>query len=475
MTMQMSSEPTQFDPLLLEDGPGMRISANTIGTPYEYDGAGNLQKALVENVTVSRDRTRYTFHFRKDLVWSDGVKFQADEFHLAITRLVTAPIKVALSELFPLIDLAHTRTLDARTVEVKLQKPDPLFLEWCTLPSFAPIRADIIEIYRAKHTPIVPTLAAYQVTDYQREDSIVLKKNPHYYAADAVTIAEIKIRFIPDEAALLPLFKAGSIDILSKVPVLQLNEIKKVAQLAEVPVEAVTYLGLNTKKAPFNDKKNRQAFRHALSDQLPQLAQILNTGEYPAQTFLPMILWPTGFLSKTVLPGPNDIPSIPFTVQSDNGSRNQTILEFIQSVVKKKLHWTMNLDLQDWKAHYAKLKTNPDEAYRFGWQNPVNSPYVLYQVLRGHGANNFTGWANAKYDELIEALHQETRDVKKAALVIKIEDVLADEVPVIPLLQQHLRFAYSKQVLGFRANSFGVILFRELHLAETKTSAHSEN
>jgi ABC-type transport system substrate-binding protein len=49
-----------------------------------------------------------------------------------------------------------------------------------------------------------------------------------------------------------------------------------------------------------------------------------------------------------------------------------------------------------------------------------------------------------------------------------LETILYEEAPVVPLLHQVLRFAYSKRVSGFRANPFGVILFRELHLNNEK-------
>jgi ABC-type transport system substrate-binding protein len=467
LTVQLSSEPTQFDPLLLEDGTALKISANTIGTLFQYDGKGERSKALIDSYSVSRDRKHYTFKFRKGLKWSDGKAFSAEHFLLAVTRVVKEPVKAALTDLFPKIDLAHCRVIDSRTMELVLVDPDMQLLNWLTLPPFAPIRQDIVDAYKEKRTPSVPTLGAYEIVDYKREEFLSLKKNESYYDAASVSIPEVKIRFVGDEGALVPLLKAGTLDILNKVPMLQLKQVEEIARVASVPVEAVTYLAFNTRKPPFNDVNNRQLFRDALTSKRAELAQILKTGELPAKAFLPAILAPNGLKPVTQKdPKPTD-EKLEFSIQSDSGSRNQTILEYVQSELKDRYRWKANLDLIDWKTHYAKLKTDPDAVYRFGWQNPVSDPYVMYQVLTTKSPNNFTGWSNGRYDALVDSLRQESRNVKKLELIQDLETILYEEAPVVPLLHQVLRFAYSKRVSGFRANPFGVILFRELHLNDT--------
>jgi ABC-type transport system substrate-binding protein len=467
LTVQFGSEPTHYDPLFAEDGVALRIAANVVATPYEYDGAGILRKNLVSQISTSKDKKKYTIKFKKNLKWSDGVKFHSSQFVAAVHRLVKEPLKVALSELFPSIDLTKTRVLDSLTAEITLKTPDAQFVHWLSLPPFSPIRTEMLDSFE-KRNPVVPTLAAYQVIDYKREDFLLLKKNPEFIERDSVKIDEIKIRFIKDEAPLLSLLKSGDVDILTKVPVLQVEPIKKIAALTEVPVEAVTYFAFNTKKPPFNELKNRRAFLSAIFSKRSDLSQLLKTGERPAYTFLPSILMPMNFktLANTPIAKEKNIQKLEFQIQSDSGSRNVSILEYIQSQIKDELGWKMKINLMDWKAHYSKLKVDADAVYRFGWQNPVSDPYVMYQVLLSRSSNNFTGWSNEEYDQLVAELRQETKMVKKAKLIEKIESILLRESPVVPLLHQVLRFANSKRVLGFRANSFGVMLFREFRLTK---------
>lgn len=313
----------------------------------------------------------------------------------------------------------------------------------------------------------MPTLAPYEVVEYKREDHITLKKNPNFMDAGSVAIDEVKIRFIGDEGALFPLLRSGALDLLTKVPVLQVKEILEVAQVAQVPVEAVTYLGLNTKKPPFKDLKNRESFRNVISGaKRAELAKILKTDETEADFLLPPSMELAEFKHQKEEPIEEGQLRFEFSMQSDSGSRNQTILEFVQSKLKDELRWKASLDIVDWKTHYSKLKSDPDAVYRFGWQNPVSDPFLIYQIFVSDSPNNFTGWSNKKYDQLVEELRQETRLVKKSKIMAELEAILWKEVPAIPLLHQTLKFAYSKRVSGFRANPFGVILFRELRLSD---------
>ena len=224
-------------------------------------------------------------------------------------------------------------------------------------------------------------MAAYRVEEYKREEHLILKKNPHYFGAEHVKVDEIKIVFVKDEAALLPLLKSHKVDIVSRVPVLQVSEMRNIAEVVGVPVNAVTYLGLNTKRPPFNDVKNRLALRKALSDHKEEMVSIVNTGELAANFFLPEVMWPAPIQGVSEGAVARPAPSLEFSIQSDQSSRNQTILEWTQSVLKKEYSWKPKLDLMEFKAHYTKLRTEPDEAYRFGWQNPISDSSLMYQTM----------------------------------------------------------------------------------------------
>jgi ABC-type transport system substrate-binding protein len=471
LQVQFSSEPTQYDPLFMEDGPSLRIASNVVATPLEYDGKGVLRNGLAEEVTPSQDRKRWVVRFRKNLKWSDGVSFHASQFVAAMNRMNREKVRPALSVLFPKFDFSQTKVLDERTVQIVLMQPDSQLKNLLALPPFAPIRDDFLTIF-SKRNPIVPTLAAYQVIEYRRESHLLLKKNPLFYEADLVGIPQVRIRFVKDDSLMHSLLQSGEVDVLCKVPPLQLDQIKKHASVVDVPVEAVTYFGFNTNKPPFQNVQNRRAIYAAIAPHRSELAKLLKTGELAATAFLPSVsstnrnplssAWKELDSSLSAA----SVESVPFQMQTDGGSRNEIMLQFVQSLIQKKLNWKMKIDAMEWKAHYSRLKIAPDEMFRFGWQNPVSDPYLTYQVLMSDSPNNFTGWKNGEYDRLVQELRQESKPTQRQKILFKLEKIIATDVPVVPVLHQVLRYAYSKRVDGFRANPFGVILFRELRIAK---------
>jgi ABC-type transport system substrate-binding protein len=471
LKVQFSSEPTRYDPLLMEDGTALRLAANVIATPLEYDGAGVLKNSLIKEFRFSPDHRKMLLRFREGMKWSDGVPFHADQFIFAIQRLVNEPIKPALAALTSDFNLEKTRAVDANTAEIVLRSPDPLLPIWLTLPSFAPVRKEFLKEF-SKRNPVLPTLAAYQVTEYKRESHLILKKNPLYHDSGSVQIVEVFIRFLKDDAVLQPLLRTGELDILCKVPPLHLDAIRKIAKVTEVPVEAVTYLGFNVRKGPFQNLSNRKAFLKGIASKRGELARILQTGELSADTLLPRMMIPSGagldhgWSDSWMSVNEPVNRKLEFNAQTDGGSRNEVMLQYLQGVLKARFSWSMKIENLDWKMHYSRLKTDPEPVFRFGWQNPVSDPYVTYQMLKSDSPNNLTGWKNVEYDRLVNELRQTTKTGQRAKLVGKLERILMQEVPVVPVLHQVLRFANSKRVTGFRANPFGVFLFRELRIAK---------
>lgn len=468
LCVQFSNEPTQYDPLLMEDGLSMRLAANTVGTLYEVDGEGKLQKRLVQDWKVAPDARQVRVTFKKGLKWSDGQPFHADHFILAIRRASASAVKSATSQFLPEFDIEKTRAVDAETAEVVMKQPDPLLAQWTTLTSMAPIRQDMIDSYQKRAQPVVPTLGDFMVADYKREDFLLLKKNPFGVHESKIKLDEVKIRFLKEESTLVSLLKQGIVDVLFRVPVLQQKEIEAVGRVVQTPVQAVTYFGINTRKPPFDKKENRVLLRDLWVKSWPKLVPALKTDEIAAVQFAPEVIWDRkklNFLPKFG-PGARAGAQAPleFGVQTDISSRNQSILEFAQAELKKSGLGSMKIEVQEWKAHYAKIKSDPPQVFRFGWQNPVRHPYLTYQVLGSTSSNNFTGWKNEEFDRVLLKLRLEQNEVEQIKLSKKLEDLIWQEAPVIPVLHQVLKFGISKRVQGFRANSFGVVLFREIRL-----------
>ena len=70
---------------------------------------------------------------------------------------------------------------------------------------------------------------------------------------------------------------------------------------------------------------------------------------------------------------------------------------------------------------------------RSSWIGDYGDPNTFYDLFVANGGNNRTGWSSARYDDLLRASQAEIDPAKRHALFAQMEEILADECPVMPL------------------------------------------
>jgi peptide/nickel transport system substrate-binding protein len=128
---------------------------------------------------------------------------------------------------------------------------------------------------------------------YQRWTSgqeIVLRKNTNYWNKDKLAanrIDTLVFRIIPDDTARVVALRTGSADFCVNVPVDQLDQLASEASLNLTSVDSfhLTYLALNTQRAPMNDVNVRKAISRALD--IPQFQREIIKTAGTAGTILP--------------------------------------------------------------------------------------------------------------------------------------------------------------------------------------------
>ena len=85
-----------------------------------------------------------------------------------------------------------------------------------------------------------------------------------------------------------------------------------------------------------------------------------------------------------------------------------------------------------------------------GWDLPLG-PYYLYTLFHSdnnvEGGFNIFGYSNPEFDTLIENEHKELNKEKRRSLVYKAQEIIAEDLPCIPL--------YCKEMIeGYRNDRF---------------------
>ena len=174
----LHGEPKTFNPVLVDDEASENVRYLTGGVLIRLNRQSQaLEPALATSWEISRDRRTITFHLRKDLHFSDGTPFSAEDVAYTMKLLMDPQ--------------THSPTGDAfRSGEGSLEVRTPAAdLAVITFP--APIAGldrlfDQVSILSA-HSPKkeMAVLGPFFVSDYKPGSYVLLARNPNYWKRDA--------------------------------------------------------------------------------------------------------------------------------------------------------------------------------------------------------------------------------------------------------------------------------------------------
>lgn len=244
-----------------------------------------------ENGGISADGLTYTFKL-KDWKWSDGKGVvTAGDFVYSWRRLVDPATAAPYASFLTGVKNADAiiagkakpedlgiEAVDDKTVKVTLERPMGYLNDIVSLWVTYPVRKDNVERAGdpASGAWVDPANGAVVGTgpfilaswDHQKE--IVLTKNPNY-SGDAAKLDKLVMSLNDDLAVQYAGYKAGELEVTS-FPAAELAAIEADAKLSKELVRyagsCITYLAMDTTKAPFNNKTVRQAFATAIDRDL---------------------------------------------------------------------------------------------------------------------------------------------------------------------------------------------------------------
>jgi oligopeptide transport system substrate-binding protein len=508
--IHLTSDPVTLDPWLAEDGISLRILNNVMQGLVEYDLDGKLQPALAESWKVSKDGLTLEFLLRSHARWSDGRTVKAEEFAAGIRHALSPSTPSKLAPLIANIKNARAirnRTLpmtelgvrispeDPRKLIIELERPQPWFLHALTLPVAFPLREEILRGNGGKWPDTAPVTGRYRIVERRVDRSIRLEPNLNHWSwtetSGGKRLAEaprfIVLQVIQDDTTALNLFESGDLDVLARIPALELDRIKRRFRVVTDPFLATFFFSFNLAMPPFNDPEVRRAFSAAIDR--AGIVKLTGNGEAPTYSWIPFGLeggpsdeGDSGEDRKGAFEAPEhlrtalsvvrargfaDLP--PVELAYDSSSRNQLVVEKIQADVLKNLGLKLALRPSDWKTHVRQLSTNAPPVWRFGWMAPFRDPISHLQAFTSDDPNNYARYKNPEYDRMISEISRLEAGEKREALIRKAQKLLVEEdavlVPVFHAAQTH---ALSARIEGFRVSSFGTIRFDRLQILKSK-------
>jgi len=470
--------PTGFDPAAQSDAATAAITAQLYETLTAYDTSLQLQPALARSWDVAADGKRVVFHLRPGLTFSDGTPLTADDVVGSWLRLLDPAHPSPLFAL--LIDVQGARAFvsgqssdpasvglhaNGSDVEVDLERPGADFPAIVTAPIFGVVppaaRSDGQEGFG-----IGAVVSGGYSVSAVTEAEITLRANAHYWAG---TPAIPTVHLVLDIQGRSPVaaFETGDLDYTA----ISLTDAPWIAydptigpELRATPSLALTYLGIDTSKAPFDDVRVRQALGAAIDwPRVTSLAAF--NGQVPAQAMVPPGIpgsgsgswWPAHdpgkarqLLADAGYPGGAGLPSISFA--SDGSPVGGAIAAELEQELG------MHVELDVLADQLGRLSTDPPNMWLAGWIADYVGPNdFLGVLLESDSSNNYGHWASTAFDQAIsDALG--TRDAVTAQSAYeRAQAEVQREVPVVPLFVGTQSALARDGLLGAGDNGLGIL------------------
>ncbi len=475
------ADPPTLDPQLASGTVFSGVVVDLFTGLVTRDAASKPAPGCAESWTVSDDRLTWTFRLRPGLVWSDGARLDASDFVFAFRRLMNPQTASPLAGQFFAIrgsrevfagklpaEQLGVEAPDPSTVVVRLTQPVPYFLDLLTILSVAPLPRHAIEQHGAdwlKPGNLVGN-GAYRLVERVPQSYLRLARNPNFYDAGSVRIDEVYWHPTPNLDTALQRYRAGELDMIQSFAPDRLDWVlENMPEALHIVAQTATnFVALNLRRKPLDDLRVRKALFLAI-DREGIAGKVLGAGTRPAWSYIGPAFegYPSNTLAEQSMPlearrelargllaeagfGPDNPLRLTYTF--DSQEENRRVFVAVAS------NWQVigvlaESDALDTGRFFQKLRNRDFVVARMAQFAAYGDPYGLLQPLSSQAPNNWAGYANPAFDELLRESDFAADEGERLRLMARAEQVLLADFPMVTLYHQATRRLISPRVKGW--------------------------
>lgn len=454
------------------------------------DDDDNTVPGAAESWDYDEDTLTYTFHLRKDGVWTNGDPVTAKDFEFAWSQALNPEVASDYAYFLYFIknaekyfngevtwDEVGVKVVDDYTLEVTMEQPTPYALFLFSFGTLAPINQ---RFYEAVGADLYSTEAQYfctngpfALTEWSHNDKIVMQKNDAWHGAADVEVEEIDWKIITDANAALSSFLAGDLDMVG----LGTGELIKQAEAAGATIQSYTdgtafYIYFNNNDQYLSNVNLRRALFNAIDEQ-KEIDTVWQNDNEPMTSFTAPGVSATdgtsfaGKVGELYAPSRDQekakeylatalselgctVDELSAHLSIDCGDSATSIAEasFYQEQWRQVLGIEVTVNSMITKQGSQNRKTGNYVMSITGWGPDYNDPNTFLDLWVTDGGNNQTGFSNERYDELIDLAAKETDLEKRESYFIECEQIIADQLPIGPAFWRAPSYACSDKIKG---------------------------
>ena len=480
LVVQMETEPSHLVSMLKPDFWARHIASDNIFEPlvrmnprtYKYE------PALASTWQVSDDGLSYTFYLRQGVRWHDGQPFSGADVKLTLDRVMDPKVKAG----------ALRSALAATMERYELVKPDQLLIVCKQKSPFfldSIIELDILpaHLLRKGDLNTHPFLrkpvgtGPYRFGTWSAGQRITLERNDKYWGRKA-RIKRLVYRKVGNSELALRLARKGELHLVPRIrPAQWVGRVRKDVVLRHEFIKTkafppgIMYVMFNHQRPLFADQRVRRALAmlwdldtigekimHGLMQRVGALYWYKDP-DYNHQ-IKPLKFDPAAARKLLIEAGFGDSDKngvldrggkpLRFTFLVPTASKSLSRWLTIYQQHLRKAGVVLEISPMEWGPYMDRLRKHDFDAAATGMRLTTPHTDLFSQVHTSQIAagQNYSGYSNPKVDRLLDGIRIEMDPAKRRIMSLRLQQLLADDVALVPLFAEMAPGLVSRKVHG---------------------------
>ncbi|MFI6550004.1 ABC transporter substrate-binding protein [Streptomyces prunicolor] len=463
--------PAPLDPAYAYDVGTWNILRQTVQTlMIQPKGEGDpVPEAAEKCGFTDTGNERYACTLREGLKFANGDKITAEDVKYSIDRAMRIKADSGVFALLSTVDTVETQ--GDREVIFHLKTADATFPYKLSTPVAGIVNPDDYQKDKLRDGFGIDGSGPYTLSVSEKDDAITtatFTKNPNYKGALKVNNTKVEMRTFADADAMGSAINKGDIDVMTRT--MTPEQIQKLSDdtdgdvdLIEMPGLEIRYLGFNTNAPTVKTKAVREAMAQII-DRGELVSKVYGTEAEPLYSMVPATITghsnsffnkygdPSVSKAKTLMEAANITTPVKLTLNytTDHyGSATKEEFEQLQKQLNDSGLFDVSIKGTPWATFRPAEQKGKYDVYGMGWfpdfpdadnylapfldkDNTLGSPYVSTKIR----------------STLIPESRREADRLAASKSLTAIQDIVATDVPLIPLWQGKQYVAARDDVTG---------------------------
>ena len=458
---QGADAPT-LDPHGTNDQPASRISKQIYNTLIFATEEMELVPALAET-WESIDPLTWEFKLAEGVKFHNGEEFKASDVKFTFERMLKSEQVAHI-----LGPVKEIEVVDDYKVRIITSEPFAPLLAHLTHTASSILNEKEVTERGADYGQHPVGTGPFKFDNWKSGDSITLKRFDDYFqgAADVETVV---FRNIPEGTNRTIGLETGEIDIAYDIEPVDKSKVEDNDKLVlvEGPSFSSQYLGYNTKKAPFDNQKVRQAINYAVDVQEIIDVVLEGAGEVATSPLTGSIFGANTDIkgyeynpekAKELLAEAGYPDGFETTIWTNDSPVRETIATIVQAQLKE-VGIEARTETVEWSAYLERTAAGEHDMFILGWTTVTGDAdyglYALYHSSQHGGAGNRTFYSNPRVDELLDIGKTEPDQEKRKEAYKEAQEIIVEEAPQLFLYFQTDNVGMQNNIEGFKLHPAG--------------------